>query len=354
MLYVLRINPIRFQWGFKNGLAPMPPEIEERAKAADRAMLFFTHSILLVVVVLLMHGSLISTYEVGLTSDNWKSALGMGAMLSLLPLGLIELFLSNAPAEAARKEFESSGPVSTWCGLIALGSFSHEFWRAFCIVALIRLGVSAWLAVVITSVFFASVWLQTSIPRALGAAAFGGAAGFLFVNTGSLLAPLTMSLIADAANFYHLRHASSAIERIGANQRIHQRESRFSRPCPVCGAIIRLSEVHKAVDMLTCPNCGECLTTEKKNLWVIGALSLVTAVYATRHLFYREPAYFLVAEGLALVLFFVGCFLLGMFVPPKYKRVGGRTFDRGLSLFGTDKSNTGKKSADKQKSVEKP
>jgi hypothetical protein len=39
--------------------------------------------------------------------------------------------------------------------------------------------------------------------------------------------------------------------------------------------------------------------------------------------------------------------LLGLFVPPKYKRVGGKSFDKALSLFGTDKSDTDKKSASK-------
>ncbi len=347
LLYVLALNPVRFQWGFKKGLAPMPRELEERAEAADRVVLFVADLILLVVVVLLMHGSLISAYEVGLTADNWKSAIGMGAMLSLVPLGLRELLLSNVPPEVARKEFESRGPVATWCGLIALGSFSHEFWRAFCIVALIRLGVSAWLAVIIAAVLFAAVSLQTGVARALGSAAFGGAAGFLFVNTGSLLAPLTMSIVVGAVNLYQVRHASSSIERIGTNHGIHHPESRYSRPCPVCGAIIRRSEVHRAVDMLACPNCGESLTTEKKYLWVVGALSLGASVYVTRHLVYREPVYFLVTEGLAFVLFFVGAFLLGLFVSPKYKRVGGKAFDRALSLFGTDKPDADKKSARK-------
>jgi threonine/homoserine efflux transporter RhtA len=142
-LYVLPLNLVRFQWGFKKGLAPMPPEMEERAEAADRLVRFVSHAILLAVVVLLMHGSPISEYEVGLTADNWKSALGMGVLLSLFPLGLSELVLRNLPPEEFRKELESRGPVAAWCGLTTLGSFSHELWRAFCIVALIRLGLSA-------------------------------------------------------------------------------------------------------------------------------------------------------------------------------------------------------------------
>jgi len=342
LLNVLRINPIRFQWGFKNGLAPMPPEFEERAQAADRALLFIVDLILLLVVILLMHSSLISAYEVGLTADNWKSAFGMGAMLSLPLLGLRELLLSNVPPEVARKEFESRGPVATWCGLIALGSFSHEFWRAFCIVALVRLGISAWLAVAIATVSFAIASLQTNIATALGSAVFGGAAGFLFVNTGSLLASLTMSLVMGTFVLYQVRRASS-VEAIGANQGIRRPESRFSRPCPACSAMIRLSEGHRAADMLACPKCGECLTTEKKHLWVVGALSLGGAVYVTRHLVYREPVYVLVTEGLAFVLFLAGAFLLGLFVPPKYKRVRGKSFDKVLSLFGTNKSDDDRK-----------
>jgi predicted RNA-binding Zn-ribbon protein involved in translation (DUF1610 family) len=346
-LYLLPLNLVRFRWGFEEGLAPMPPEVQEKAKAADRVVLCVTHVILLVIVVLLMHGSPISAYEVGLTADNWKAALGMGILLSLFPVGLSELLLRNTPPEKVRKESESRGPGAAWYGLDTLGSFTHEFWRAFCIVSLTRLGLSAWVAIVIVAVVYGTLHLQTSVARALGSAVFGGAAGFLFVNTGSLLAPLTMSLIVAGSNLYQVRQACASIERIGTNQGLHRPESRYSRPCPVCGAIIRLSEVHRAVDMLACPNCGECLTTEKKYLWAIGALSLVAAACLTRHLVYREPAYILVTEGLAFVLFLVGAFLLGLLVPPKYKRVRGKTFDKALSLFGTDKSDADKNSARK-------
>ena len=69
-LYLLPFNVVRFRWGFETGLAPMPPEVQERAEAADRVVLCVTHVILLVVVVLLMRSSPISAYEVGLTADN--------------------------------------------------------------------------------------------------------------------------------------------------------------------------------------------------------------------------------------------------------------------------------------------
>lgn len=331
VLYLLPLNLVRFWWGFEQGLAPMPPEVQEKAETADRIVLCITDTILLVVVALLIYGSPISAYQVGLTADNWRPALGMGILFSLFPLGLIRLVLRNTPPEKIREEPESRGPVAVWYGLNALASFSHEFWRAFCIVSLIRLGLSVWVAVLIVAVVYGALQLKTSVARALGSATFGGAAGFLFINTGSLLSPLTLGLITAGAYLYQVRQASSSIE----------------RPCPVCGAIICLSEVHRAVDFLACPNCGESLTTEKKDLWVIGALSFVAAVYTTRHLIYRDPLYILLAEGLGFLLFFLGAFLLGLFVPPKYKRVGGKTFDKALSLFRVDKSGTDKKSARK-------
>jgi hypothetical protein len=99
--------------------------------------------------------------------------------------------------------------------------------------------------------------------------------------------------------------------------------------------------------MLACPSCGESLTTEKKNLWVIAVLSVVAAIYATRHLLYRDSGYLLVTDGLAFVFFFIGAFLLGILVPPKYKRVQGESFDNSLSLFRTDRPDPGNKSAQK-------
>src|SRR5690349_2148472 len=92
-LYLLPLNLVRLRWGFEQGLAPMPSELQDKAETADRVALCVTHAILLVVVVLLMYGSPISAYELGLSADNWKPALGLGVLFSLFPLGLGELVL---------------------------------------------------------------------------------------------------------------------------------------------------------------------------------------------------------------------------------------------------------------------
>jgi len=94
------------------------------------------------------------------------------------------------------KEAESRGLVAIWCEIIFSGSFFREIWRAFCIVALMRSGFPAWLAIALTTLFSAAAWLQKSVATALGAVATGCAAGFLFVGSGSLLAPVSMGIVA--------------------------------------------------------------------------------------------------------------------------------------------------------------
>lgn len=346
-LYLLPFNLVRFRWGLENGSAPMPRNAQEKAEIGDRVAQCVSYVILLFAVVWLMHGSPISAYAVGLTTDNWKQALGMGILFSLFPLGLHQLALQNIPGESVREQPEAHGPAAVWCGLIVLGSFTHEFWRAFCIVSLIRAGLSVWLAILIVSFVYGSLHIQTSTAKALGSVAFGAASGFLFVDTGSLLSPLTMGLVVTGANFYQIRKTYSSLEQMGPNLQNHRSESRTSKPCPVCRTMIRFAEVNKSGDIVACPGCGESLTFEKKNLWVIGALSIVAAIYFTRHLVYREPVYVFFTELLALIFYLVGCFLITLLIPPNYKLVGGKTFDKTLSLFAPDKPDSHKKSTQK-------
>jgi predicted RNA-binding Zn-ribbon protein involved in translation (DUF1610 family) len=343
-LFAFGFNPVRFRWGFRKGLTPMPPEVQEEAEAVDRLVLLIARLILVAAVAFLMRGARISGSDLGFTAENWRFPVEMGVVFSLIPLGLNAILLRRA-SKAARTDLERRGAVTTWFGLIALGAFSSELWRAFCIVALVRLGVVAWLAVIIVGIFFAAVWLQTSIASAFGSAFFGGVAGALFVYTGSAIAPLTMGLIADLAHFYRVRYTLRFVEQLTANGG-HLR-SQYSTSCPACGAIFHPSEAPRSADILACPTCGESLTTEKKNLWIVGALSLAVAIYVTRHLIYRDPGYLLVTEGLTFVFWFIGAILFGALVPPKYKRAGSGSFDDELSLLGTDRPDVGKKSAQK-------
>jgi hypothetical protein len=312
----------------------MPSEMEDQAEAADRVALLVRKLLLLVIVLLVMRGSPISPYEIGITVDNWKSALAMGVLLSLFFLCLVKLV--NASPEMLRKEAESRGSVAAWFGLILLGSFSNEVWRAFCVVALIRLHSPVSLAVAIAALFFAvTECLHFSVARALGTVTVGCVAGFLFVYTGSLLAPLAMSVIVGLTNLIQIRRASTIFGETSAEPGAFQPISRFDRPCPVCGKVIPFSTAHRAEDMIACPHCDEPLTTNKKHLWVVGLVSILAAAYVTRNLIHQDSGYLVVTEGVAFIFYLIGAFLSGFIVVPQYKRLQGSAFNRALSLFKT-------------------
>jgi len=319
----------------------MPAEMEDQAEAADRVALFVTQLLLLVIVVLVMLGSRISPYEIGITAENWKSALATGALLGLVSLCLIKLV--NASSEMLRKEAESHGPATTWFGLILLGSTSNEVWRAFCVVALIRLHSPVSVAVAIAALFFAvTECLHFSVARALGTVTVGCVAGFLFVYTGSLLAPFAMSVIVGLTNLIQIRRASTIFGKTSAEPGAFQPISRFDRSCPVCGEVIPFSTAHRAEDMIACPHCDEPLTTNKKHLWVVGLVSILAAAYVTRNLIHQDSGYLLVTEGVAFIFYLIGAFLSGFIVAPRYKRLQGSAFNKALSLF-----KTGQPGADK-------
>ncbi len=267
LLSGLPLNLVRVRWGFRQGFAPMPADVQERAEAANRVVLLVVHLSLLTLVVLLLYGSLISISAVGLTSDNWKSAMALGVLVSYVPLSLGALLQRLLPPHKIEEDPESRGTLTTWCGLTVLGSFSIEFWRTFCIATLIRLELSAWVAVLIVAVVFGSSLLTASIGRAAGAAAFGGVAGFLFVKTGSLLAPLTMSLIAAGAHLYRVRRLSSRIpinlpsfeHLVGSQTKGRTPSPRRCVTCPVCGTSFDPGKVERTRRTFTCPECGEVL-----------------------------------------------------------------------------------------------
>lgn len=260
LLFNLPLNLVRLRWGLEQGLAPMPPEVEERATAADRVASLVARLLLMTAVVFLLRGSSISEDAVGLTVNNWESAVALGALLGCVPLGLLAFLRFVSPSKLPADP-ESRGSLAFWCGLAVLGPFSTELWRAFCIAALIRLDLSAWIAILATSVAFGASQLSTSVATALGAACFGGVAGFLFVKTGSLLAPLTMSLVAAGANLYRARHVSSRIQ-------TRQAQASCILTCPFCGANFQPGKVKgRTIGSFTCPECGEELTHDADKLF---------------------------------------------------------------------------------------
>jgi hypothetical protein len=187
----------------------MPPEVKDRAEAAERMVHLGKYLTVLTVVVLLLNGSSVSVNALGLNANNWKSAVGFGVIVGIVVLGMRAILLRSVPLDKIRKEAQSHGPLATWFALELLGSFSTQFWRAFCIISLIGLDISEWVAVLIVAVIGGATFLSTSTGRAAGTAVNGVIAGLLFVKTGSLVALLTMSLIAAGAELYRSLHVPS-------------------------------------------------------------------------------------------------------------------------------------------------
>src|SRR6266404_1036181 len=344
LLSGLPLNFVRVRWGFRQGLAPMPADVQERAEAADRVVFLVVRLSLLTLVVFLLHGSLISIYAVGLTSDNWKSAMALGVLVSYVPLSLGARLQRLLPPDKIQEDPESRGALTTWCGLTVLGSVSTEFWRAFCIAALIRLDLSTWVAGLVVAVAFGSSLLTTSTGRAAGAAAFGGVAGFLFVKTGSLLAPLTMSLIAAGAHLYRVRQISSRIpfnlasfeHHVGSQTKGRVQNHRRYVTCPSCSASFDPGKVERTRRTFTCPECGEVLQYAAGGFaYFFGFLCLYGVPAFLYFLGYRYFSLLFVSIVAVPLTFFVGIAILSFIVPPKAQQKLSYG-DSGLHL--TDKT----------------
>jgi len=303
-------NVIRFRWGFKRGLAPMPPDVEAQAEAADRAALFVIYLVLLAVIIFFLQRSSIPAYAIGLTTESWKSGIAVGGLLGCVGASVGAVLLRSIAASDKLQEIpESRGPWETWCGLTALASLSVEFWRVFCIVTLVRFDFSAWLAVMVVAVVYGSASLTTSTARALGAACFGGVAGFSFVKTGSLFAPVVMSLIVMGTYVYRVRHLSLRKRADPAHSAV---------TCPVCNAAFDLTKARKTLTVFTCPECGEQLHYEAGwfgSVWF--AVSLFGVPVAVYLLGFRDLSLVWVSAGAAICVFVLGISIHSRFSSPK-------------------------------------
>ena len=326
LLFNLPLNFVRYQWGVKRGLAPMPPEMQKRAEAADRAVRLVMYLILLATVVSLLNRSQVSTYAVGLTTANWKSAMALGVLVSYVPVSLGALLQRFLATDKPGEEPESRGPLAIWCGLTVIGALSVEFWRAFCIATLIRLELFPWVAVLVVAIVYGASQITTSIARAVGAATFGAAAGFLFVKTGSLLAPLTMSLIVAGAELYRVRHLASrvlrtvvalgypSVSKIGEKQR----NTRRNVACPSCNASFNPGKVKMALTSFTCPDCGEVLEYETGTFdYILAYFCLFGVPALLYYLGYRSLSLIPLSIAVAVVILFLGIAIQSFISPSK-------------------------------------
>ena len=214
ILFNLPLNYVRFNWGFRRGIAPMPPDVEETALAGDRIVNVFVYAVLIAFVFLLLRHSRITVEDLGLSSRNWMSAVAVGLLVGGMVVGVFNLAVRMTREKASRK-LESRGSAGTQYAIQILCSFAGESWRAFCIIGLIRLELSAWLAVLIVAAAWGCAQLTRNLPSVIGSASFGVLAGFLFIGTGSFFAPLSLNLVTGGTYIYRVRRASSGPDNPG-------------------------------------------------------------------------------------------------------------------------------------------
>jgi hypothetical protein len=153
----------------------------------------------------------------------------------------LEIFLTpNTLPLSATKRFEEE-----IVALRLLDAFCDEFWRAVCLLGLVKSGHNVYQAVLLTTIAFALGRLSlrnsvvTNAGAIVGGAVLGGAMGSLLLTTGSLLAALTartVSLLSPRL-FYERRSRSTA-----------------SFMCPHCGTQI----IRQSLSLVHSFECAEC------------------------------------------------------------------------------------------------
>ena len=312
VLYLLPLDPVRFRWAVHRGFAPMPSEVEQKAKELDWLRSLSIQVTLLVTVVLLMRSSSMSLRSIGFSTDNWRSAVTLGAVFGVIPLGL-NVLLRRSSAGGRDDDSYSNVSFSNRYGLAILSTFSSEFWRAFSITALVHFDFPPWTAVVITAVVSAVPYLYESRWTAAGVAFGCLVPGFLFVETRSLLAPLTMGLIASGHVLYDARR-----------KWLRRATKTPTFICPACGHSVPRQE-NPGAGWLVCPGCGERLALSFP-VWIgyigglVGAsLTVLYFLYARNLeswfawlLFFPAFFVFLILSTVVLAVFFPALATIGL------------------------------------------
>jgi hypothetical protein len=347
LLLILAANAVHLPWPFQQTL-PQTPGAQEPAKTVSWLVPLATHAILLAVVLALLSRSQIPVEAVGLTTTNWKSAVALAAVLSFIPLSLgVALQRLGGPGESEQAE-ESRGPLAAWCGLAALSSVSIELWRTFCIASLVHSDLSPWIAVLIVAIAYGSPQIVTSVAAMAGATTFGTITGFLFVWTGSLLAPLTMSLIIAGVKLYRIRRVGRLFLPPKSSENTGRR--RYVT-CPCCQASFDPRRVERTWNSFTCPGCGELLKYETPR-FVSFAMLFVQLVLPPLAFFegYQGLSllfiWVVVSPLVAITIGIILSLIVSPFVPPKAEQK--LTYgDSGLHLTDRPKNR-------KDREVESP
>jgi len=190
----------------------MPPDLLAIAERAGRYTLFAIEALVLGLVLFLLRWQGIGAEQIGLPLQRWGQDLLLGCGAGLVWIGLVAAsFYGVARAWGVPKtSYYQEGSVTFWILIALFGAFVEEFWRAFCLLALARIGHSTVFSVMLTSVAFAAAHMPKRAGGAVASGIFGLVAASLYLWRGNLVTPCSAHLIANLGMIYWARNARPA------------------------------------------------------------------------------------------------------------------------------------------------
>lgn len=193
----------------------MPPDIEDKAERAGKAILFGVQGVLLATLSILAWSSCLTLETLEFRSDGWRQAFTPGILAGSgwLTSYLVVLVVFRPTAVHFARHLPARSDFSFWLALSLSSAFVEEIWRAFCLVALAAQG-----NVVATIVTTGTFGLAHARPcgRAISATLFAIYAAWLFLTVKSLWATVFTHALVNIGVFFLIRLSTPAGARSNA------------------------------------------------------------------------------------------------------------------------------------------
>jgi hypothetical protein len=207
LLAYLLGDPAAFKWGLDHGAEPMPEAAELRTQCNGRLLWILRYAILSAYV---LYGLRVTSIPKGTPIQSAIVGIIVGIALVQVRLLAIKVWPDLGFANAAHPAL--LGPIGVWAAIIALGGFSEELWRAFCLVSLRRVGASTEATVLGTSVVFALSELggrpsriSSQREELVFTVLVGVCLAGLFLTFRSLTMIISANIVYNGLSFYRLR-----------------------------------------------------------------------------------------------------------------------------------------------------
>ena len=213
-VFIFVPEPVSYRWVRKHGLLTLPPDINEKSERNGRYSYAFVYGLLLLFLRFLAGRSLWQAVSIVPRVYPWLSPAVSGIAGGILIFGLRRwlVFTSESLSSSEASDALLRGSAMSWLAIFVLGSFTEEFWRAFCIIAFQQNGYGMIPSDLVTAFCFSFAHLSgrpSRIPPGLGNLAsemmIGLSFGALFMWSGSVVSAWLANFVYYTLNFVWLR-----------------------------------------------------------------------------------------------------------------------------------------------------